>query len=178
MRHAAGLETPGICRDRGDASCSARSRLIGQHLRSTARNAEDLLLVYFVGHGLVGGRRHELYLGLPDSECAEPEFNSLEYDKLRSSLLDSAASTKIIILDCCFSGRAVNEVMADLVTEVVGQIEVEGTYVLASAERDQVALILPGEDHTAFTGRFSSAAPQTERSRPPRGLRRDPERES
>ena len=111
-------------------------------------------MVYFVGHGLVSGRRHELYLGLPDSEWSEPEFNSLEYDKLRSAVLDSAAATKIIVLDCCFSGRVVSEVMADPVTEMVGQIEVEGTYVLASAERDQVALILPGEDHTAFTGRF------------------------
>ena len=129
-------------------------RLIGRHLRSAANQAEDLLLVYFVGHGLVAGRRHELYLGLPDSEWAEPEFNSLEYDKLRSAVLDSAAATKIIILDCCFSGRVVSEAMADPVTEMVGQIEVDGTYVLASAGRDQVALILPGEDYTAFTGRF------------------------
>ncbi len=137
-----------VLEDQGDI------RLIGRHLRSAARFAEDLLLVYFVGHGLVGGRRHELYLGLPDSEWAEPEFNSLEYDKLRSSVLDSAAATKIIILDCCFSGRVVSETLADPVTEMVGQIEVDGTYVLASAGRDQVALMLPGEDYTAFTGRF------------------------
>ena len=137
-----------VLEDQGDI------RLIGRHLRSAASLAEDLLLVYFVGHGLVGARRHELYLGLPDSEWAEPEFNSLEYDKLRSSVLDSAAKTKIIILDCCFSGRVVSEAMADPVTEMVGQIEVDGTYVLASAGRDQVAVILPGENHTAFTGRF------------------------
>ena len=137
-----------VLEDQGDI------RLIGRHLRSATRDAEDLLLVYFVGHGLIDARRHELYLGLPDSEWAEPEFNSLEYDKLRSCVLDSAAATKIIILDCCFSGRVVSEAMADPVTEMVGQIEVDGTYVLASAERDQVALILPGEDHTAFTGRF------------------------
>ena len=137
-----------VLEDQGDI------RLIGRHLRSAANHAEDLLLVYFVGHGLVGARRHELYLGLPDSEWAEPEFNSLEYDKLRSAVLDSAAATKIIILDCCFSGRVVSEALADPVTEMVGQIEVDGTYVLASAGRDQVALILPGEDHTAFTGRF------------------------
>jgi uncharacterized caspase-like protein len=129
-------------------------RLIGDALRSAARQAVDLLLVYFVGHGLVAGRRHELYLGLPDSQWAEPEFNSLEYEKLRSAVLDSAAATKIIILDCCFSGRVVSEAMADPVTEMVGQIEVDGTYVLASAGRDQVALIQPGEAYTAFTGRF------------------------
>jgi len=129
-------------------------RLIGRSLTSAATQAEDLLLVYFVGHGLVDGRRHELYLGLPDSEWADPAFNSLEYDKLRSSVLDSPAATKIIILDCCFSGRVVSESMADPVTEMVGQMEVDGTYVLASAERNQVALVLPGEDHTAFTGRL------------------------
>ena len=129
-------------------------RLIGRRLRSAASEAEDLLLVFFVGHGLVGARRHDLYLGLPDSESADPEFTSLEYDKLRSSVLDSTAATKIIILDCCFSGRVVSEAMADPVTQMVGQIDVDGTYVLTSAERDKVALIRPGENYTAFSGRF------------------------
>ena len=129
-------------------------RLLGRRLTSAARQADDLLLVYYAGHGLVGGRRHELYLGLPDSEWAGPEFNSLEYDKMRSAVLESPAAAKIIVLDCCFSGRVVTDTMADPVTEIVGQMEVDGTYVLASAQRDQVALIIPGEDHTAFTGRL------------------------
>lgn len=129
-------------------------RRIGRELRSAARQAEDLLLVFYTGHGLVSGRRHDLYLALPDSEWAEPEFSSLEYDKLRSAVLDSPAATKIIILDCCFSGRVVTDTMADPAAEVMGQVDVDGTYVLASAQRDQVALILPGEEHTAFTGRL------------------------
>jgi SpoVK/Ycf46/Vps4 family AAA+-type ATPase len=129
-------------------------RLLGRRLRQAARQAEDLLLVYYAGHGLVGGRRHELYLALPDSEWIEPEFNSLEYDKLRSAVLDSPAATKVIILDCCFSGRVVTDTMADAASEVIGQIEVDGTCVLASAQRDEVALVIPGEDHTAFTGRL------------------------
>jgi hypothetical protein len=129
-------------------------RLIGRRLKSAARQAEDLLLVYYAGHGLVGGRRHDLYLGLPDSEWAEPEFNSLQYDQLRSAVLDSPAATKVIVLDCCFSGRVVTDTMADPEAELITQVEVDGTYVLASAHRDQVALILPGEDHTAFTGRL------------------------
>jgi hypothetical protein len=129
-------------------------RLVGRRLTFAARQAEDLLLVYYAGHGLVGGRRHDLYLGLPDSEWAGPEFNSLEYDKMRSAVLGSRAAAKIIVLDCCFSGRVVTDTMADPVTEIVGQMEVDGTYVLASAQRDQVSLIIPGEDHTAFTGRL------------------------
>jgi transcription termination factor Rho len=129
-------------------------RTLGSRLRLAARQAEDLLLVYYTGHGLIGGKQHELYLALPDSDWAEPEFNALEYDKLRRAVLDSPAATKVIILDCCFSGRAVSGTMTDPVAEVIGQIEVDGTYVLTSAPRDQVALILPGEAYPAFTGRF------------------------
>ncbi len=129
-------------------------RLIGRRLRRSANQAEDLLLVYFAGHGLTAGRRHELYLALRDTEWEEPEFNALEYDKLRSAVLNSPATTKVIILDCCFSGRVFGDGMADPATEVIGQAEVDGSYVLASAHRDQVSLILPGEDHTAFTGRL------------------------
>jgi hypothetical protein len=128
-------------------------RLIGRKLR-IARQAEDLLLVYYSGHGLIGGRRHDLYLALPDSEWAEPEFNSLEFEKLRSAVLDSPAATKVIILDCCFSGRAATESLAAADSVVLGQIEVDGTYVLTSAQRDQLALIVPGEEHTAFSGRL------------------------
>jgi WD40 repeat protein len=137
-----------VLRDVGDI------RLLGRQLRSATSGAEDLLLVYYAGHGLVGSRRHDLYLGLPNSEWDEPEFNSLEYDKMRSAVLNSEAAVKIIILDCCFSGRVVSDTMSDPVAELVGQMEVDGTYVLTSAQRDQVALILPGEQYTAFTGRF------------------------
>lgn len=129
-------------------------RLIGRMLRMAAGQAQELLLVYFTGHGLVGGRRHDLYLGLPDSEWASPtSFNSVKYDDLRSAVLDSPAATKVIILDCCFSGRAVTEAQAGA-DEVLGQIEVDGSYVLTAAHRDQVALIVPGEEHTAFSGRL------------------------
>jgi hypothetical protein len=127
-------------------------RLIGRRLRRAAAEAQDLLLVYFAGHGLTAGRRHELYLALRDTEWEEPEFSALEYDKLRSAVLNSPATTKMIILDCCFSGRVFGDTMADPATEVIGQVEVDGSYVLASASRDQVSLILPGEDHTVFTG--------------------------
>ena len=137
-----------VLEDEGDI------RLIGRRLTRAASQAEDLLLVYFSGHGLTAGRRHELYLALRDTEWEAPEFNALEYDKLRSAVLNSPAATKMIILDCCFSGRVFGDSMADPATELIGQAEVDGTYVLASANRDQVSLSLPGEDHTAFTGRL------------------------
>ncbi|MGP3924568.1 caspase family protein [Streptomyces sp. 8N616] len=136
-----------IC-DEGDV------RQVGRVLRSTVEAAEDLLLVYYTGHGLVGGRRHELYLALTESEESAPAFNSLAYDNLRDAVLDSPASLKVIVLDCCFSGRAITGSLADASTTLLGQIEVDGSYVLTSAPRDKVALIVEGEKHTAFTGRL------------------------
>ncbi|MCX4757049.1 caspase family protein [Kitasatospora purpeofusca] len=127
---------------------------VGRKLREAARAAEDLLLVYFTGHGLVGGRRHDLYLALPDSEYADPDFTSIEYDKLRGAVLNSRATTKIIVLDCCFSGRAVTGTMVGGDPGTIDRLEVSGTYVLTSAQRDQVSLSPPGEDHTAFSGRL------------------------
>lgn len=127
---------------------------VGDCLDSAADDAEELLLIYFAGHGLIGRKRHELYLALQGSRFAKPEFNSLEYDKLRSAVFDSRARTKVIILDCCFGGRAVTDSMAAAGGEIASQLDVEGTYVLTSAPRDKVALILKGEKHTAFTGRM------------------------
>lgn len=129
-------------------------RRVGGVLRAAAREAEDLLLVYYSGHGLIGGVRQDLYLALCDSDFEEPEFNALEYDKLRTAVLASPARTKLIILDCCFAGRALSAAMAGGDGAFTGQTEVGGTYVLTAAPRDKVALILEGEKYTAFTGRL------------------------
>ncbi|MFH9478691.1 tetratricopeptide repeat protein [Streptomyces anulatus] len=129
-------------------------RTVGKRLRAAIAEAEDLLLVYYAGHGLTAYPRGDLYLSLPDSEFASPEFSALEYDKLRQAVLDSTAANKLVILDCCFSGRAITDTMAGGDGTEIGQLEVAGTYVLTSAARDQLALVLTGEPHTAFSGRL------------------------
>ncbi len=127
---------------------------VGRSLQLAAVTAEDLLLVYYVGHGVTAGRRHDLYLALPDTHWDAPEFSALEYDKVRNAVLDSPAATKMIVLDCCYSGRVLGDSMAEPLTELISQSEITGSYVLASAPRDRVSLILPGEERTAFTGRL------------------------
>lgn len=128
-------------------------RLVGRRLVQAAKSASDLLLVYYSGHGLIG-RRSELYLGLRDSDPGEPVFTSLKYDNLRDGVLDSPALTKVIVLDCCFSGRALTGTMADPVDTAIGQTEVKGTYVLTATAMDKVALIRQNEEFTAFSGRL------------------------
>ncbi|WP_104482445.1 caspase family protein [Actinokineospora auranticolor] len=138
---------PSVLLDQPDLSA------LSAGLTAAMAGVEDVLLVYYIGHGIVG-RKHELYLGMPGTDFDHPVFGSLPYEALRERVLDSPAATKIVILDCCFSGRALGEPLADPAGAVVGQLAIDGTYLLTSTESNRVSLILPGESHTAFTGRL------------------------
>ncbi len=114
---------------------------VGLVLAESAKQAEDVWLVYYVGHGLVspGG---ELYLATKSTE-RRPEllaYTALSCTAVRDTLLESPARSIVVIFDCCFSGKAVS---------VLGALE---WYVLTSAAREELALAPPGARHTAFTG--------------------------
>ncbi|WP_394622035.1 caspase family protein [Lentzea sp. JNUCC 0626] len=122
-------------------------RTVFRSLRDSAMAAEDTLFVYFAGHGRVGPR-NELFLGLTDTDPDELQVSALAYDLVRDTLNHSPAANRVVILDCCFSGRVVDDMAGD----VIGQLEVEGTYVLAATPPNAVALAPAGARHTAFTG--------------------------
>jgi Caspase domain len=87
-------------------------RDVYQAVREQAAAAEDTLLVYFSGHGRTG-ERNELYLCLPDTEPDLLSFTALAYKDLRAAVADSRATKKVVILDCCFSGRALADMAGD-----------------------------------------------------------------
>jgi hypothetical protein len=119
-------------------------------IRRDAEAAEDTLLVYFAGHGRTGAR-NELYLCVRETNPEELLFTSLPYNELREVVADSRATKKVVILDCCFSGRAIADQGGDG-ESIVGQIGIEGTYILTATAANAVALAPPGERYTAFTG--------------------------
>ncbi|MFF7634617.1 caspase domain-containing protein [Kitasatospora sp. NPDC008050] len=125
---------------------------VGDLLMRAAEEAEDLLLFYYSGHGLLGPRRHELYLSLAGTRPDRLAFTALPFDAMRDACLASRATNRVVILDSCFSGRAIGETLA--ADAVLGQLDVTGTYTLASAPANRTALALPGEEHTAFTERL------------------------
>ena len=59
----------------------------------------------------------------------------------------------MIILDCCFSGRA-DAIGPAGAGDVLDASAVRGSYVLASAARDETALAPADQPHTAFTGQL------------------------
>jgi hypothetical protein len=118
-------------------------------LRQHAAAAEDTLLVYFAGHGRTGSR-NELWLCLPDTDPDELPYSAWPYDELRRAVADSRATKKVVILDCCFSGRALADQAGDEET-ILGQVGIEGTYLLTATAANAVALAPPGDRYTAFT---------------------------
>ena len=76
---------------------------------------------------------------------------ALAYSAVRNSLLESAASSLVVILDCCYSGRALG-VLGSTQDEAVDLARVHGGYVLTSAAPNELALAPEGDQYTAFTG--------------------------
>jgi hypothetical protein len=128
---------------------------IGDLIDEAAAQAEDLLLVYFAGHGVVGPRG-ELYLALHRTRFRNPAYSALRFETLRDTFLDSQtrAVNRAVIIDSCFSGRAIGTPLAGGTETLANELEITGTYTLTAAPPNSVALVRPGEPHTAFTGRL------------------------
>jgi hypothetical protein len=130
---------------------------LGRQLRRVAAEANDLLLVYYAGHGLIGSDGYELYLALRESEFDDPLYSALPFHVLRRTIRDSPARTRVLVLDCCFSGRAIEDVMAEPGSALMGQLEVAGTVLLAATPPNVPAMAPAGARNTAFTGALLSA---------------------
>jgi WD40 repeat protein len=128
----------------------AEPRVVFDTVRRHAREAQDTLVVYFTGHGLVG-ERNELFLSLGRTDPEAVAVTAFPYSLVCSILAESPAANRVVILDCCFSGRAIAD-MTNRTERILGQVAVEGTYVLTSTPANAVALAPVGATHTAFTG--------------------------
>jgi formylglycine-generating enzyme required for sulfatase activity len=119
-------------------------------LRQVARSTEDTFLFYYCGHGLTG-RRNELYLCLSDTDPGNLPAAALPYEWVRDIFVECIARNRIVILDCCFSGRAISD-MGSEGGEALGQLDIEGTYVLTATAANTAALAPAGAAYTTFTG--------------------------
>lgn len=122
-------------------------RRVISELRRIARNTRGVLLLYFVGHGTIS-ENGDLVLAVTDTSAQEPDITGLEYSKIRSALLDSPARVKIVILDCCYSGRIIPS-LAGEEQQLADSADIRGTYTLTAA--DHIAHAGHPDTSTAFT---------------------------
>ncbi|GGU87841.1 hypothetical protein GCM10010260_21730 [Streptomyces filipinensis] len=109
-------------------------------LHEATHEATDLLLVYYAGHGHFGGRDRSFLLATRNSSGQRP-YHSVKYSDIRDLVSGSAAQRKVVIIDCCFSGRALS--MSDEQTPTQLDTEITGACVLTSAAGTERSLCLP-----------------------------------
>jgi hypothetical protein len=61
---------------------------VGDLLNAAAQEADDLLLFYFAGHGVLG-HGGELYLSLHETRYGQPEYSALRFETVRGTFLHS-----------------------------------------------------------------------------------------
>ncbi|MFI6693511.1 esterase-like activity of phytase family protein [Streptomyces sp. NPDC050433] len=133
------------------------SELVGP-IREAAKRAEDTLIVYYAGHGLLDRHDQRLHLTLPDSAEDQP-YTSVRADDVRHAIRENgSALRRVLILDCCFSGQVLTQMSAADRGVRGGKVavetlrDVEGSYVMTSAPRDRPSHAPDPLSCTAFTG--------------------------
>ena len=121
-------------------------------VREMAKRAEDALLVYYSGHGLIDPDEDQLYLTLTGTVRREPD-TAVPFRWVRRAIKDhGSARCRAVILDCCYSGKALEQ-MADGTLDVpVGMQDVQGSYFMTSTAQNRRALAAGREGRTVFTG--------------------------
>ena len=127
---------------------------IGRFLKSA--NSPTDLIVYYVGHGgfmLDATENSEYFLALRATTDAEKYATGLRVNDLAQAINRNAANLRaIIILDCCYSARAVQYFSGgDPVADPSSKIPFGLTLFTASPSR-QEAVVPAGAKRTMFSG--------------------------
>ncbi|HEX5741337.1 MAG TPA: caspase family protein, partial [Pilimelia sp.] len=125
---------------------------LGDAVAQAADDATGPLLLYYVGHGLVGttGQLH-LSAACSDPRPTRVAHTALAYDVVRQALLRSPGRPLVVLLDCCYSGLAVGGALGAGVADATS---IDGGFVLTAAGGDELAWAPPGARYTAFGGRL------------------------
>ncbi len=112
------------------------------------RQSEDLILLFFSGHGLKDDRR-ELYFAASNTRKHLVQSTAFEARKLNNFLRSSRPRQQIVILDCCYSGAFGAKDDGDM--NLKDQLTAEGRVVLTSTSAVACAFEDKESDLSVYT---------------------------
>ncbi len=113
-------------------------------------NSDDLLLLYYSGHGKPN-KSGLLHLTTLDTVIAELETSAIPINRVYDILGTGKAKKIVILLDCCYSGAA-GQGFKGAVDDQLQQLNnARGIYLITSATELQVAHESAEEGHSLFT---------------------------
>jgi len=123
-------------------------------IHAAAGQAEEALLVYYAGHGLPGSEPNELLLSVKttrkDEHGTVREHTAIFYPWLAREIRQARSACKVVILDCCYSGLALNATMGQ--SDLAGKTLINGAFVMTSSAGNVQSLAAGRDGYTAFTG--------------------------
>jgi hypothetical protein len=125
---------------------------LARALVAAAREAEGVLLVYYVGHGLATRHRSlALALSGTSKDPEELPHTSMVFDNLADILAGSTATTKLVILDCCHAELAARSGDLYQGDELPVAIPVDGMYCVYASRKHEAARTPADGPFTYFT---------------------------
>ncbi|RAO14349.1 putative WD repeat-containing protein [Micromonospora noduli] len=120
---------------------------------------DDLILLYFSGHGIRQGPKGRFYLAVANTEARHLSSTAISASFVHELLDESPAASSIILLDCCYSG-AFERSKSPAELNLDGELKAgDGRYVITAT--NSVERAGDGQPATAATPRQRSAFTDT-----------------
>jgi putative AlgH/UPF0301 family transcriptional regulator len=113
---------------------------------------QGLLLIYFAGHGVIDPDTGVLHLAVGQTTPDAAFASAVPFDWVRRVVQHSRSAHRVVILDCCYAGRAIPGLGAADDEALATQVEIDRSCVLVASSANRIALAPPDEPLTAFTG--------------------------
>ncbi|EST37419.1 hypothetical protein N566_13145 [Streptomycetaceae bacterium MP113-05] len=134
-----------------DSSQTAIKQAVERFLRD--REPDELVVLYLSGHGAYDREDGQLYYVTTDTRTDRLQQTALEASYITDQLEKCAARRKVLLLDCCFSGSAVqgfrSKGASGTITPPV--VEASGVHVITASQHWEQAFTTDADQPSQFT---------------------------
>ncbi|MEU2754227.1 AAA domain-containing protein [Streptomyces albidoflavus] len=119
----------------------------------SAREPDELVVVYLSGHGAYDREDGQLYFVTTDTEAGRERQTALEAAFVIDQLEKCAARRKVLLLDCCFSGSAVQGFRSKGAPAPAAMpvVEAGGVHVITASQHWEKAFTTDADQPSQFT---------------------------